>query len=117
MRFETAGIGFVSAEQAAPDVILLTQLREFTRFARTEAFEGMTQQEVEWMHRVASRFPYPPSLFRYVLALGLNGQPEEARQQLRVLQSLHSADHYAQAVENIGLMQERYPALKQVLAE
>lgn len=112
MRFETARIGDVKAERSAPDVVLLTQLREFIRFARTEATPGMDQEQIEWMRKVAHRYPYPPSLFRYSLALFLNGQPNLAKQELLRLRALHGEELYQGARLGMISMAERYPQLE-----
>ncbi len=111
MRFETARIGNLKAGHAAPDVILLTQLRELIRFARTEAREDMDTSELEWMRKVAHRYPYPSSLFRYALALGLNGDAQEAYKQMMILRSLHKIEFYEESVEAVRQMQKRYPQL------
>src|SRR5690606_5411810 len=108
-------IGDLKAKQAAPDVLLLTQLREFLRFARTPAAEGMGDEQLDWMRKVAHRYPYPPSLFRYSLALALNGRAQQASDQLVVLRALHGDRHYDEAVLSLGDMQEQYPQLRDVL--
>ncbi len=112
MRFETARIGSIKAEHLAPDVKLLTQLREFVRFARTEAREGMNDSELEWMRKVAHRYPYPPSLFRYALTLGLNGKPEGAYEQMLILRSMHPTEHYLEATSSLKQLQKEYPQLE-----
>ena len=89
MRFETARIGSVVQVGASPDVNLLTQLREFIRFARTEESDAMTGAEISWMQMVAHRYPYVPSLSRSALALGLNGYEEAAAIELARLKALH----------------------------
>jgi O-antigen ligase len=90
LRFETARIGSGRIESAAPDLLLLTQWREYLRFARAEAKPGMSDTELNWMHQVAERFPYSTSQFRSALAHGLNGDPEEAAEELRRLCSMHT---------------------------
>ena len=114
MRFETAGIGHVDSSQVTPSVMVFTQLREFIRFARTPAVEGMNEAEIEWMRKVAHRYPYPPSLFRYSIALGLNGHIVEAREQLSILRALHGEEHYTEALQSIEQMSKRYPQLRAV---
>src|SRR5690606_7638097 len=114
MRFETARIGDSKAERAAPDVVLLTQLREFLRFARTPATEGMDDEQLEWMRKVAHRYPYPPSLFRYSLALALNGRAQQASDQLVVLRALHGNMHYQESVLALKNMQEQHPQLRSI---
>ncbi|MNZ98869.1 hypothetical protein D3C78_1181740 [compost metagenome] len=116
MRFESARIGSLKAEQKAPDVVLLTQLREFLRFARTEAREGMSPSELGWMGKVVHRYPYPPSLFRYALALGLNRQPMAAYKQMLILRSLHGDERYDEGLAAIQAMLESHPQLDDLLA-
>lgn len=111
MRFETAGIGSLKAEHLAPDIVLLTQLREFVRFTRSEAREGMSEDELEWMRKIAHRYPYPPSLFRYALALGLNGKPKDALEQMLILRNLHTNDLYLEGANSIKYLQQKHPQL------
>jgi len=117
MRFEAARIGDLKAELPAPDVLVLSQLREFIRFARTPATEHMPAEQLEWMRKVAHRYPHTFSLFRYALALGLNNQPATARQQLLILQSLHGEKHYAEARQAWQTLQTKHPQLVGVLSE
>lgn len=114
MRFETAGIGDVESSQKVPSIMIFTQLREFIRFARTPAVQGMCEDDLNWMRQVAHRYPYPPSLFRYSLALALNGYIHEAREQLSILRVLHGEEHYLEALQSIDLMRQRYPELQEV---
>lgn len=114
MRFETAGIGHVDSSQVPPPVMVFTQLTEFIRFARTPATEGMNEAEIEWMRKVAHRYPYPPSLFRYSIALGLNGHIAEAREQLSILRALHGEEHYTEALQSLEQMGRRYVQLQAV---
>jgi hypothetical protein len=117
MRFEAARIGDLKAEQPAPDVLVLSQLREFIRFARTPATEHMNAEQLEWMRKVAHRYPHTFSLFRYALALGLNNQPAAARQQLLILQSLHGEKDYAEARQAWQTLQTKHPQLVWVISE
>lgn len=114
LRYESAGLEVRSANPAPPDVKLLTQSREFIRFARTEARQGMSAEELEWMRQVAFRYAYPPAMFRYALALGLNGRYEEAETQLLRLRQLHSPIRYQEAQEGWMAMAERFPELGNV---
>lgn len=114
LRFESIGIERRSEEHIAPDVTLLTQAREFLRFARTEARQDMSAVELEWMRQVAFRYAYPPAMFRYALALGLNGRYEEAETQLLRLRQLHPPIRYREAQEGWGAMSERFAELGNV---
>ncbi len=89
VRFEAFNIGTLHAEQAAPDVILLTQLREQIRFIRTQPKESMSPEQLEWMRKVTYRFSTSANLYRYAQALALNHQPELAKKYLLILEKLH----------------------------
>ena len=111
MRFENARIGNLKAEQVAPDVLLLTQLREYIRFTRTELHEGMSSSELETMRKVAHRYSYTTSLFRYALALGINGQSAAAVEQLVILRALHGDKRYTESWGDLQGLQVQYPQL------
>lgn len=108
MRYETARIGELRATNSAPNVVLLSQLREFTRFARTRPFEGMTESELEWMRKVSHRYPYYLSLRRYALALALNGQFDQALRQLSIIRGLYGEAVYERVLDSIRF---EYPYL------
>lgn len=115
IRYESAGI--MGAEKMlvpGGTVLTLTQITALLNFAGIEAHENMTEVELEFMRKISNRFSFPPSLFRYALALGLNHHYKEAERVLLVLQKLHAEDIYAEAVENWKVMSEKYPQLVQV---
>lgn len=115
LGYESVGIEATPpSDRIAPDVVLLTGNREFLRFARSRAAEGMSGEALEKMRKVVFRFAYPPALFRYALALGLNGRYEEASLQLLRLRQLHPKARFAEAVDNWRTLEETYPALKNV---
>jgi len=116
MRFEVANIGKVKAEKAAPDVMLLTQLREYTRLARTEPYAGMSNEELAWMRQVVYQYPYSASLSRYVKALALNDQTDEALHHLQVLKGLHQPKYYESVIGWLKSEQENHQAIKKILA-
>jgi len=112
LRFEIAGIGNAQFTSEAPELMLLTQWREYLRFARIEPRPGMNPDELAWMGQVTERFPYTHAQFKLSLALALNGQPDAAAMSLRRLCSLHTAircsDRLAEWRE---LAQSTYPQL------
>lgn len=112
MRFESRNIGTLKAEQAAPNVLLLNQLRELVRLERTEPRAGVGAEELQWMQEVAHRYPFRENLLRYVLALALNGQVDAACRQMLVLSALHGEAWYAAAVTVLQEMQSDHPQLK-----
>lgn len=117
MRFENARIGTLRSTSPGPDVELLSQLREYIKFARTPAVEGMSASEIEWMRKVAHRYPYYTALFRYSLALGLNGYTAEASDQLLVLRALYGERYYIEAIEVFRSMKIQHGQLADVIGE
>ncbi len=111
LRLESARIGVSGIVTPAPDLHLLTQLEAFLQFARIEAKPEMSPEQVDWMRKVALRFGYPPVLFRYALAAGLNGQPEVARQTLALICRIHPVERCTEAREGWAELQTKYPQL------
>lgn len=114
MRFASAGFVGIEDMKVEGKTYLLTQLSALHNFAETEATEDMSAKELDFMSKVATRYPYPPSLFRYALALGLNHDYQESQRILAVLQKLHDEDIYAEAVDNWGILTDKYPQLANV---
>lgn len=114
LRLETARIGVSKIETPAAELRVLDQLQAFQEFARTEAKPDMTPDEVERMRRVSERFAYPPSMFRYALAAGLNGEPEQAARTLARLCRIHPPERCDEGREAWTGLQQRYPALLEV---
>jgi hypothetical protein len=96
LRFEMAG--FEPANVDAVEPRLLTQLEEIPRFARKRASHNMSAEELTDMKMMAERFGFPPVLFRYSLAAGLNGDPATAGRMLKVLCHVHPAERCAEAI-------------------
>jgi O-antigen ligase len=78
-RFENARIGLDKPREPTEAVRLITQEREFLRFVSARDRDNMPREEVEWMGRIAQRYPNWTSITRYAAALARNGQPEAAR--------------------------------------
>jgi O-antigen ligase len=81
MRFESARVG-VRAPAEAPDVIVLTQLRELLRYWRYLPRTGMSEQDIQWALAVTQRNPVPGTLFKLAQILAINGKVSEAEQWL-----------------------------------
>ena len=112
LRFETARIGTGRIESQAPDLVLLTQWREYLRFARIEAHPGMSAEELAWIRRVTERFPYAVSQFRSALAHGLNDRPDIAARELQRLCRLQTPRVcHRQLGQWRELQQTKYPQL------
>lgn len=115
LRLESARIGVTGLTTPPPDLQLLTQLEAFQRFAHTEARAGLSAEELDQMRKVTERYAYPPSLFRYALAQGLNGQPEGAALTLLRLCRIHPRERCDEGREAWASLQQRHPSLQRVL--
>lgn len=114
MRLESIGIRNRDAASEPPPPLLLTQLSDYIRYARTPAREQMTEQELEWMRNIAHRYPHPPALFRLALAQGLNGQYQEAGLTLQRLRKLGKPKETDNLDTNWALLVQHYPRLANV---
>ena len=77
LRFEWARIK-TETRGGPPDVLLLTQWREFIRFARFDPTSGMSADDLEWMRQVTSTYPSTGGFHKLATALAMNQQPQEA---------------------------------------
>lgn len=84
LQFQEKRIGNLEVT-APPPAVVLTGLREFMLFSRTEAVPGMAAQDLEGLRRVTERYGYAAITFRYALAQALNGRAEAAQLTLRRL--------------------------------
>jgi hypothetical protein len=114
-RFEMAGFGPPTDLGDATLIYLLTQLEELPRFGRTLATRDMSPAAVDSMRKMAERYAYPPVLFRYALASGLNGDPVTAGRMLKVLCHVHPAERCVEGLDAWRQMAAGpYPELKAV---
>lgn len=116
MRFESARLAQPQVEGGGADILIFNQLREYLRFARTYPSSHMSNADLEWMRKVAYRYPYPSSVYRYALALGLNGQIASARSHLLILRSLHGDFRYREGIAAMRALESVYPQLSGVIA-
>lgn len=112
MRMEYARIGSPGLRTPPPDLIVLTQLHAFLRFAHTEARSGMASDELDWMRKVSERFAYPPVMFRYALAAGLNGRGDVATVTLARLCRMHPAPRCDEGREAWSSAKLKFPQLQ-----
>ena len=111
MRFEDLKIGTLKADHEAPDVILLTGLRELIRFSRFDYLKGVSVVELVWMRKVAYRNPYSYTLFRLGVALALSGDVVGANKEFRRLRALHGEQSFRRALVSLNALSKKYPAL------
>jgi O-antigen ligase len=117
VRFENLRIGQTPSEYRPPsDIYLLSQLGTMLDASRLRPTRNMAASELEALRTTSLRFAYGALGLRYALALGLNGQPEAATQQLRVVRGMYGEYYYQAAVSVLRSMEkEQYPELKAVL--
>lgn len=77
LRFEWARIKTVT-RGGPPDVVLLTQWRDFIRLARFEPTSGMSVAELDWLRKATITSPSTGGFHKLAAALAMNQQPEEA---------------------------------------
>lgn len=94
VRFEAARIGTLPIG-AAPEVLLLTQLRENINFMRYQVREGMASSDIQTLEAVATTYPGPGRSYKVAKALALNHQAIEAAAWLRKICKISSPDECA----------------------
>jgi len=115
VRFESLRLGKTPVDHERPRVLLLTQLDALLYAGRIEPGPDMSPETIELARKAALRYPWPATQHRYALSLALNGQPEEALRQLRVMRAQHGERTYGVIRENWrALGQERYAALREL---
>ena len=97
-----------------PDVMLLDEPREYMRFWRTPARVGMNSEEIAWMRKVAERNPAPPTLLRYAVATGLNGQPDVAARTLVQLCNMHKTASCNEGRTSWAALGAQFPQLQDI---
>lgn len=94
-----------------PQVLLLTQLREFIRMSRFEPTSNMGAADLDWMRRVAGTYPGTGTIPKLALALAMNKYPAEAQQWLEKM-CLNESESQCNAVRQIWANQSlRNPAV------
>ena len=101
-------------QRLPPDVLLLTQLRDFIILARLQPSPPMTIEQVEWIRKVALTYPNPPNLLKLATALALKGQTLEAQNFLKRLCVLSRAEQCAFAKTSWLVLQSKFPQLEAV---
>ena len=112
--FKEAGYVTPGDEPKVPDVILLDNQREFIWFRLTEAREGMSPGEVERMRRLNQRYMPPPAMLRFALAAGLNGRPDDARRNLRLICQMWRPKQCEEGRQSWATLQQRFPTLMSI---
>jgi hypothetical protein len=112
-RFEALRVGQSPEQYEVPDSLLLTQLDAMSKATRMRPAPGMKPEDIDLLRRAAMRFPWTAIQNRYALSLALNGNPDEAIRQLRVIRAMHGEKHYEEIRAHWELLsQEKQPLLR-----
>lgn len=90
VRAEILNIGKTHVTQAAPNLLLMTQLSERIRYIRTAPEKNMSKEELLWMKKVTYRYATPNNLYKYAQVLLLNNQEEKSKHYLDILNGLYN---------------------------
>jgi len=82
LRFEWARIKY-HTRGTPPEVLLMTQWRDFIALARFEPPSQMTAQELDWLRKINITTPSTGGFHKLAAALAMNKQPIEAQLWLR----------------------------------
>lgn len=114
-RFEALRLGHTPGDYQRPDILLLTQLGALIEGPRIVPTPDMDAERIELVRRIALRFPGSAIQNRYALALALNGNPEEAIRQLKVIRAMHGQKAYLDIKDHWEtLAREKHPQLAQL---
>lgn len=118
MRFEMRKVGARPVNYQAPRLVLLTQLDDLLKMGRLNSTRGMPTTEIERLRKANLSRHWGALNMKYVIALGINGQPDEATKQLRNIRNLYGPELYRSAAEEFRtLRDEKYPELALVRIE
>ncbi len=78
IRFELANFRD-QPRSTEPDVLVLTEFRDFIRMARMNPEELVSDEEIDRARRIVSTSPSPAGLYKYAVALSLRHENEKAR--------------------------------------
>lgn len=92
-RFQMLRIG-PPPDTPPPRILLLDQLGDMVASTRVPLKPGLDAGQLDLLRKAAVHNPWSGSQYRYATALALNGQPEEARRQMRVLLAQHGFKAY-----------------------
>lgn len=114
LRFEHARIGLDLPREPLRQVLVLTHLSDFLRYARTDAKENMSADELLWFEHVAKRYPNWTVLVRWASALAQNAQPDQAQAVLSRICKTHSQGLCASAQSRWEYLGRDQPAVAAV---
>ncbi len=118
LRFELRRVGSTPVDYQKPRLPLLTQLDDLLTMGRMQPTRGMSSAEIEHLRKANLSRHWAALNMKYVIALGINGQPAEATKQLHMIKALYTSDLYRSALDELrSLASKEYPELAQVVIQ
>ena len=99
-RFEALRLGRTPDNYASPSINVLNQLNIMLKATRVVPSPGMPSETIEVLRVATLHYPWTAIQNRYALALALNGNPQEAIRQLKVMKAMHGEATYAKIKTN-----------------
>jgi hypothetical protein len=90
MRLSFFGLEMRRSPEEAPQVVVLDHLRAFLVFARTPVDSKQSAASLAKQTELVDRFPHPPLLVRYAVTAARHGRPDQAREAMDRLCTLHT---------------------------
>lgn len=116
MRFELRRVGNIPVNHAKPELQVLTQLGAVLNVGRMVPSLKMPPESLEAMRVANANLSWATLQLNYAVALGLNGEPQEATRQLANLRAVYGEKSYQQAKDVfLNLRREKYPELDAVV--
>jgi hypothetical protein len=112
LRFEWARIKTPPTQP--PDVLLLTQWRDFVRMVRFDQQKDLSGADIQWMQNIARIFPSPGFFQLTAIALAQKGQPAQAARELATMCSIASDGQCAAVQLHWRALAEKDPILAAV---
>lgn len=115
VRLENLRIGTTPVSYAVPDIHLLSHMGSMLQAARMPVGPGMSAEQLELLRKTAQRFPYGLLLYKYAVALALNGSALGAGHQLALIRAVYGERYYENSrAAFLRLAKEKYPQLASV---
>lgn len=112
VRFENLRLGRTPDDYEIPDVWMISHLAAMLKAARVTPTPDMSPAQIEELRKVARRFAFGALAVRYATALGLNGDPVGASQELQIIRGMYGEYFYKAAKQELRLLEkEKYPQL------
>lgn len=113
LRFEQRKIE-TEISKNPPEVIFLTQLRDYIIFARKEPAQFHSQENIEWAKDIVKTLPSAFGMYKLAAMLAFSGQAEETRYWMRTACSMHN-QYQCDAVKDLWKQQgEIHPEMKKI---